>query len=99
MTLRPEGYYWIKRNEPDGPSIWEVARFVHHHYKYVGKKPLPVPGRGVALQDRIDQGPTWYVTGSPYPKYEPENSKASNAYAIGEYLGAGSTSPPPTRQP
>jgi hypothetical protein len=21
------GYYWIRRNEPDGPPEWEVARF------------------------------------------------------------------------
>ncbi len=87
VSLRPEGYYWIKRNEPDGPSEWEVARFAHHHYKYVDRKPMPKPGTGIPLQDKIDQGPCWWVTGSRYPQYEPQNPKASNAYAIRQYLG------------
>lgn len=85
--LRPEGYYWIKRNEPDGPSVWEVARFVHHHYSYRDKIPMPKPGRGIPLQDKIDEGPRWFVTGSQYAQYEPQNPKASNAYVVGPYLG------------
>jgi hypothetical protein len=30
---REPGYYWVRRNEPDGPSAWEIGHFV--------KNPLP----------------------------------------------------------
>lgn len=77
--LRSEGYYWIRRNEPDGPPFWEVARFAHHNFKYEDRQS---PKRGEPLQDKIDQGPCWWVCGSPYPKHETKNPLASNAWKI-----------------
>jgi hypothetical protein len=35
-AARVSGYYWIKRNEPDGPPEWEIARFVAKPWQWEG---------------------------------------------------------------
>lgn len=71
--LRPEGFYWIKRNEPDGSPIWEPAQFVHRHFLPGGP---PVP----------EGGPCWYVIGTSSPQREIVTPGASNRWQIGDRI-------------
>lgn len=85
--LRPEGYYWIKRNEPDGPSVWEPAKFRHSHY--VPDGPVEVHPDGLRSQKmKPGGGPCWYVIGSGYPEIPPKNPNASNAWKFGPAIEA-----------
>jgi hypothetical protein len=71
--VRDEGYYWIKRAEPDGPPKWEPALFRHRHYE-------------VGVLNARNLGPCWYVIGSDTPKIEITKQGASNQWVVGERI-------------
>ena len=81
-VLRPEGYYWIRRHEPDGPPVWEPAMYRHTHYIPDGPVVVHVDGlRSQAMKP--GGGPCWYFIQDDRPHFPPLNPKASNAWEFG----------------
>lgn len=51
------GYYWIRRNEPDGPPEWEVARFTGEAWYTTGNNFPKQPTRDPNASNAWKIGP------------------------------------------
>jgi hypothetical protein len=52
-----DGYYWIKRCEPDGPPYWEVARFSNDLWQIAGSPYSVLPTIYVNASNAWQLGP------------------------------------------
>jgi len=75
MKLKPGEYYWIKREEPDGPPFWEPARFLY-----------AVDGAGTHGADENGLCYYWELIRKGYPVRQVTTPGASNRWTIGEVL-------------